>query len=114
MNTEFDYYVRLINLYIKFYKYQIEDTNLLDGINCNDMSSTNLQLELFYEEMNKYKLNDTIKVLYDAKQHSQKTYTIIKNNLELLLTSESLISILIEIINLENETSDDYNVIYKS
>lgn len=112
-------YVRIVNTYIKFYRNQIEDVDLLNGINYNDISSTNLQMELFNCEMEKYKnsnlnSNTDFTILYNTNY--KKKYFITKNN-ENILTTDSLISALIEVINLENENEDEnikYNIILSS
>jgi len=102
-----DLKVDILNSYIEYYKNQIDDVNLLDGINENDVTSTNMQLELLYEETLKYKKNDNNFI--DIHMDFTKKYIILKNN-EPFCSSESLLSALIEINKLKNE---DSSLIYK-
>jgi len=99
---ESDFLVQIINTYIKFYKTEINDVNIFDGI--TDIGSTNQQLELLYSEMHKYKeSNDEFKEihLYTNKLYS---YIIMSNN-NPYCSSNSLFALLIEFINLQNENN---------
>ena len=112
-NTKINFIVEMMNNYTCHFKKisNKEKLTLLDGINFNDITSTNVQLENFYEEMLKYKVNETTNPEYikiykfsernDMKIHDE-LYVIIKDG-EPLFLSTSMFSLLIELTNLKNE-----------
>ncbi len=115
-----DFMVNMINNYVSHYK-KVNNKNdnftILDGINFNDVTSTNAPLENFYEEMLKYKINestnpDYIKIYQYSDKDNMKIidelYCIIKNGTPILL-STSFFSLLIELTNLKNENSEKVN-----
>lgn len=107
-------WVEIINKYIKFYKQEIRNVDLFEGMNIDDYGSTSEQMELFNDELEKYKyLGDEFKNLDSVMNDKLKKYIITKNS-QNFITSDSLLSILIEIINLENEdVKSKYDLILK-
>jgi hypothetical protein len=115
-----EFMVSMINNYVTHYKKvngKKDDFTLLDGINFNDMTSTNAPLEKFYEEMLKYKTNENKSPEYtkiyeyskrDEMKIDDELYGIIQNGKPLLL-STSFFSLLIELTNLQNETDNKAN-----
>lgn len=115
-----DFMVNMINNYVSHYKKvnnKGDNFTILDGINFNDVTSTNAPLENFYEEMLKYKINentnpDYIKIYQYFEKDKMKIidelYCIIKNGTPILL-STSFFSLLIELTNLKNENSEKVN-----
>lgn len=100
-------YVNLINKYIIFYKTEIKNSNIFDNIDYANFSSTNNQMELFNNEMEKFKKGDDIfKNVIKYSENNKKKYAI-KNNDKYCFMSESLISALVEMINLENENDSE-------
>lgn len=98
-----DIYVQLINKYIYFYKTEIKNCHIFDDIDFSNYSSTNNQMELFNEEIEKFKKeNESFKNIENYSEINKKKYILKKNGKEHLM-SNSLISIIIENINLENE-----------
>lgn len=98
-----DIYVFLINKYIKFYKKEIKNNNFFDGISLENFGSTSDQMELFNTEMEKFKFCDeSFRNVENINDKKNKKYIITKN-CEKILSSESLLSLLIELYNLENE-----------
>lgn len=98
-----DIYVEIINKYISFYKKEIKKSNLFDDIDFSNFCSTNNQMELFNEEIEKFKReNESYRDIINYDSKNPKKYTLKKNGQDYLM-SDSLISIIIENINLENE-----------
>jgi hypothetical protein len=98
-----DIYVQLINKYISFYKKEIRKCHIFDEIDFSNLSSTNNQMELFNEEIEKFKKeNETYRDIFNFDPQKKKKY-VLKKNAQNYLMSDSLISIIIENINLENE-----------
>jgi len=57
-----DYYQDILNIYIQYYKKTYPEKNiksLFHDVNFNDPTSTNHAMEMFFEEMLKYKKIDT-------------------------------------------------------
>lgn len=107
-----DIYVNILNKYVNFYKTEIKKLNIFDNINYNDFCSTNNQLELLNSELELYKKNnEEFLEISEYSENNTKKYVITKND-EKILISNSLISSLIEIINLENE-NENKNINYK-
>jgi len=97
-------YVYIINKCIQFYKKEIANTDFFDGVTTEDLGSTSNQMEFFNLELEKYKnLGDDFRTLYES---NDKKYAITKNS-EHFLSSDSLLSLLIEMYNLEYERSND-------
>jgi hypothetical protein len=111
-----DIWVKIINKYIDFYKREIKNVDLFNGIDVKDFSSTSEQMELFNIEIEKYKnLGEIFQSLikYEEKDDDLKTYIITENSIN-ILSSDSLLSVLIESINLESENpKNKYNVVLK-
>lgn len=123
-NTLSKFIVDMLNNYVKYF---IKDNkNLFDGIDYEDASSTNEHLEKIYTHMEEYNLCEKIdpdrnKIYYYPEEITQdKIIELINNDIEvyeirevqndktkLLCVSVSLISILIEITNLENENNEN-------
>ena len=79
---------------------------LFDGIDLLQLSSTNIQLETFYEHMNFYKSNENTN-LYKLNEINfdlnHSIYGIFNGyTTECICTSYSLFAVLIEILNLKN------------
>ena len=113
--TKMNFIVEMMNNYTQHYKKisNKEKLTVLDGINFSDVTSTNIQLENFYEEMLKYKVNETtnpeyIKIYKYSEREKMKIYdelyVIIKDG-EPLFLSTSMFSLLIELTNLKNENA---------
>ena len=114
------FYVDLINNYTEYYKKinNKKKLSLLEGINDDDPTSTNKQLENFYEEMCLYNIYEktnpeNIKIYeYDDKKNQPKLgekdnlYGIMKNG-EIQYISLSLFSLLIELTNLKIENKEE-------
>lgn len=111
--TKMNFIVDMMNNYTKHFKKinNKENLSLLDGINFSDVTSTNMQLENFYEEMLKYKVNETtnpeyVKIYKFSERDNMiihdELYVIIKDG-EPLFLSTSMFSLLIELTNLKNE-----------
>ena len=99
-----DFCVMLINQYIKFYKTNVEDVNILDDIDEEEL--LNEPLDFIYHEMNDYELNrDDFKNINGSHEQILK-YKIFQNK-ELCCSSMSLISVLIEITYLHEENKED-------
>ena len=95
-------FVYVINKYIQFYKKEIKNTDFFDGVTIENYGSTSDQMELFNIELEKFKkLDEDFKNLCSPKEINKK-YVITKNR-EKILASDSLLSVLIELYNLENE-----------
>jgi hypothetical protein len=108
-------WVDIINKYIKFYKQEIRNVDIFNGINHEDFGATSEQMELFNTEIEKYKcLGEDFQNLDNVTNNDNlKKYIITKNN-ENFVTSDSLLSLLIELINLENEDKESkYDLILK-
>jgi hypothetical protein len=107
-------WVKIINKYINFYKDQVKNVNLFDGIKIEDFGSTNKQMELFHAEVEKYKTfgEDFQSITEITKNINLKKYVITQNS-NIFCTSDSLLSLLIEIINLENEDDESkYDLLF--
>jgi len=114
------FYVDLINNYTEYYKKINNKTilSLLDGINDEDPTSTNKQLENFYEEMCLYNVYEKTKPenikIYEYSDkinhpilgEKDNLYGIMKNG-EMLYISLSLFSLLIEVTNLNIEDKEE-------
>lgn len=120
-----NFVVDMINNFTNHYKRvngKKEDYTLLDGINFEDLTSTNAPLEKFYEEMLKFKVNESTQPeyikIYDYTQRDSmkivdELYGIVENGKAKYL-STSFFSLLIELTNLKNETMDktiNYDII---
>ena len=102
-----DFMVNLVNNYIQFYKAQILDINLFDGLNENDLASTNIQLNVLYSEMKKYQtLDENSKdVVIMTPNNESKKFTIYKND-NPFCTTDHLFVALIEITNMKEESTE--------
>ncbi len=105
-------WVDIINKYIQFYKKEIRNVDLFEGMNIDNFGSTSEQMELFNTEIEKYKILgedfqniDNVTNNDNDNNNNLKKYIIMKNNKN-FATSDSLLSLLIEIINLENEDKE--------
>jgi hypothetical protein len=115
-----EFLVNVINEYIIYYKKLKnlpDDFTLFDGINIYDDTSTNVSLEEFYDAKYSYDHNGEkyIKIYDDVNEIKDKYYEIyvmLKNNIEFKY-SPSLFSLLIEIVNLKNEDSDNVYLLRK-
>lgn len=103
--------VDLSNNYLAYFKKQngkSEELNMFDGIDPENESSVNIQLESFYEELVKYKMmNDEDKNIYKYEnlqdfKDDDELYSIQADGNQIAV-SKSLFSILIELTNLQNE-----------
>jgi hypothetical protein len=104
----------MFNNYLSFYKETNNDIHtLFDGINLSDPSSTNKQLEMFYQDMCEFKENNiesssfTTIFNYDERNkidtsNDDDLYCIMKNG-KAIKCSQSFFSILIELTNLQYE-----------
>lgn len=110
-NIDEEIYVFMINKYINFYKKEIKNNDFFEGIAAENLSSTSDQMELFNLEMEKFKnLNEDFKNL-STISNKNKIYIITKNK-QKYLTTDSLLSGLIELYNLENEDPESlYEII---
>jgi hypothetical protein len=108
-------YVFMINKYIEFYKKEIKNNDFFEGITVEDFGSTSNQMELFNTEMEKWKnLDDEFKNIEEIKESNNTKKYIITKNSKNFLTSDSLLSVLIELYNLENENvKSSYNITIK-
>lgn len=113
-----EFTVQLINNYMKFYK-NVNNINkpisLIDGLVCNienieNIDKTNKQLERFYEELNYYKTNENTSEceIHNVNNENIEKYMKFKYGIftaknNLIYVSNSLLSLLIELCNLENE-----------
>jgi hypothetical protein len=107
--------VKLINQYIRYFNNtrNIKSASLFDNIDPNDDTSTNRQLEDFYDAKQKFELlpkkipNYT--TLYEPQKLDASTceelYGIFKKR-SLIIVSQSLFAVLIEITNLISENPD--------
>ena len=104
--------IKMLNEYVLFFN---SDNNsygktFFDGIELQKMSSTNLQMEEFYNHMRFYKENkdtDNTKVFENLTEIQTKKgdilYGIFKeSNIKCVAISYSLFAILIEIVNIKN------------
>ncbi len=110
VNSIDNYFIELTNNYMKYYRLinNNNDIKLFDGLSDYDKTITNDQLESFYKELKKYK--DDKFYEYDKKSEEKYEYGIFKND-ELILVSNSLFALLLEITNLEFENKK--NNLYK-
>jgi hypothetical protein len=108
-------WVDIINKYIKFYKKEIRNVDLFEGMNIDDYGSTSEQMELFNNEIEKYKcLGEEFQNIDNVTDDENLKKYIITKNSKNYLTSNSLLSLLIEIINLEKEdTKSRYDLTLK-
>lgn len=108
-------WVDIINRYIKFYKQEIRNVDIFEGMNHEDFGSTSEQMELFNNEIEKYKcLGEEFQNIDNVTNDDNLKKYIITKNSKNYVTSDSLLSLLIEIINLENEdTKSQYNLVLK-
>jgi len=104
--------VSIINNYIKFYKNEIQDVNIFDGVDVNDPTATNIQLNILRNAMNKYKNeNDDIRnVIMYTTTDKLKRFVICKNS-KPYCSSDLLFSVLIEVSNLEQEDKTNQFII---
>jgi hypothetical protein len=113
----------ILTNYIKFYKKEISHentklniTDLFKDIDYEDFGSTNEIMELFHSELEKFKiLDDDFRNFESIFNNIHKKYTLRKNK-ENLYTSNSLLSLLIEQVNLESEDircEFDYEIVLK-
>jgi hypothetical protein len=115
-----DFLVDLINEYAEYYK-QLkklpEDFNILDGIDFDDDTSTNVSLEEFYDAKYNFEHNgeNYIKIYDNDVEIKGKyiEYYIIKKNNNIFKVSLSLFSLLIEIVNLKLEDPENKYCIEK-
>lgn len=103
--------VDLSNNYLTYFKKQNNkppELNMFDGIDTENETSVNSQLESFYEELIKYKmLSDDDKNIYKYEElknfaDDDELYSI-QHNGNPIVVSKSLFSLLIELTNLQNE-----------
>jgi len=122
-----DFMVDVLNEYLIYYKNIFQKTSqstLFDGIDANNSTSTNFQLEDFYGAKYKFesyeKTNPKLTQIYSVDEYKNSDINIndyelfgIKYNDDLLYVSPSLFAILIEIVNLkyENKSNTDSYVI---
>lgn len=120
---EHTFMVDMINNYINHYKKinnKPANFTLFDGINFDDLSSTNAPLEIFYEEMLKYKVNEKsnpnfIKIYNETERNSMQIidemYGILDDGKPVCF-STSFFSLLIEMTNLKNENPNvNYSIV---
>jgi hypothetical protein len=95
-----DVYVYIINKYIQFYRKEINNVDFFEGMTPGDYGSTSESMEKFYTELEKYnKLEEEFKTV---SNDCNKKYIITKNSKN-FKASDSLLALLIEMYNLENE-----------
>jgi hypothetical protein len=108
-------WVDLINKYVQFYKKEIRNVDIFEGMNIDDFGSTSEQMELFNTEIEKYKIlgEDFQNIDNVTDDNNLKKYIITKNTKN-HITSDSLLSLLIEIINLESEDQEsEYGLVLR-
>jgi len=100
----------LVNKYIEYYKKTYPDKNIknmFDGIDFSDDKSTNHIMEMFYTDLLKYKnLDNKIYLQSDINNIDISNYEeffMLKNGEKNCCFSESVITLLIEVLN------NDYN-----
>jgi hypothetical protein len=106
-------WVDIINKYVQFYKKEIKNVDLFEGMNLDDFGSTSEQMELFNTEIEKYKIlgEDFQNIDNVTDDKNLKKYIITKNTKN-CMTSDSLLSLLVEIINLESEDKEsEYDLV---
>jgi hypothetical protein len=103
-NDNLNQYEMLINKYIEYYRKTYPDNkvkNMFHDINYNDLSSTNHIMEMFYTDLLKHKqINNDIYV--DASEVDFETIDELfglKVNEEIRYVSQSVISLLYDVIN---------------
>lgn len=102
MTENSEFLVDLINNYIKYYKYTNNITNnLFDDFD-------DKQLKLFWNEMKKYKQDNGEIYQYNNETTKIYNYGIYEDN-KLILVSDSLFALLLEITNLEYESKYESN-----
>ena len=111
-NIEDIFMVDLINNYMEFYKKKNNKKNictLFDGINIDDPTSTNIQMEEFYSEMCKYNIHENKIYKYEEINLiniENELYGIFENGVPKFI-SQSFFSLLIELTNLKNEDKSE-------
>jgi hypothetical protein len=103
----YDIYQELINKYIEYYKKTYPEKNIknmFQDINFDDQTSTNHIMEMFYFEMLKYNKTDnniyhSIDDLNNISDTKTELYGLQINNKDIKCVSNSIISLLIEVIN---------------
>ena len=97
-----DIWTDIINCYIRFYRSEIRNEGLFDGI---DGELTNTQLDILRSEVEKFKDSDEEfkSLCYDI--NNLKKYVICVNSKQ-ICSSDSLLAILIENVNLKNENKE--------
>jgi hypothetical protein len=121
--AEGEFYVNLINNFLTFYKNHCKESigTFFSKINYNDPTSTNNIMELFYEQMCKFKENEKIdkeyNKIYDYHvglielcAKNEKLYGLLCES-EIKYCSKSLIALLIEQTNLQLEIKKDLKII---
>lgn len=120
-----EFMVDMINNFMTNYRFsnmKPKNMTLFDGIEMNDPTSTNMIIEEFYEELLKFKMNDSSDSehtkLYKysdicniTKKDQYKT--ILENGIP-IVASQSFFALLIEMTNLKNEDitgSVDYRIV---
>ena len=110
-DIEAQFLVNLTNNYLTYFKKlngKPQNLNMFDGINIEDDTSVNLQMESFYEELIKYKhASDEARMVYKYKElpnfkNDEELYSIQYEGQQIAV-SKSLFSLLIELTNLQNE-----------
>lgn len=103
-------YVNIINQFIIYYNSQYPSNKIKTNIFCDltGNNMTNRPMELFNAELEKFKNGNTeFKQITEGKL---KKYILTKNSIN-YITSDSLIALLIEIINLENEDNGNFKIV---
>lgn len=112
--------VDLSNNYLKYFKKingNKDNLTMFDGINAENKSSVNSQLESFYEEMIKFKIAPESKkqiCKYENLKNFENDDELygIQQNGTIVVVSMSLFALLIELTNLEYENPKiNYNII---
>ena len=125
-NIKSEFIVDLINNYVNYFNKinKKQKLTLFDGINFDDPTSTNKQIEEFYIEFEKYKVWETTNKdfieIYKYEDISDKGFLVdsddlycILNNGDPMYVSKSLFSLLIELTNLKNECKNEKENVFE-
>ena len=116
-----NYIVSLINEYTRYYNNiynKKQKSSLFDGIDSDVVSSTNRQLEEFYDAKYKFdeisKKNPNYSTIYKPGEididSCEELYGIYDKN-KLLVVSQSLFAVLIEMTNINKDSSNRFMII---
>jgi hypothetical protein len=86
-DSEYKHYIDMMNIYLVYFKSLFkkkENATLFDGIEIEDDTSTNRALEMFYDEVNRYKIctDNKFKDLFELVEY-KKIFQNIPNDVPL-------------------------------